>query len=153
MGRHGGDSGTDHAEPGTGYEDEVEDHIRDGGEGHDGEGADGVSLRSQECTRGIEEEEADCSQGDYFEVRDRLGERDVRDVHERKDGTCERRSRQGYRRRAQQGDPERCDESAPLPLLVASASAVADRDGAARHEPYGYSADDEDDGGGVADRD
>lgn len=55
--------------------------------------------------------------------------------------------------RAQQGGPEGRDEGAPLPLLIAGASAVADRDGAARHEPYGYRADDEDDGGGVADRD
>ena len=44
-------------------------------------------------------------------------------------------------------------EGEALPLLVASAHAVADRDGAARHEPYGYRADDEDDGGGVANRD
>ena len=57
------------------------------------------------------------------------------------------------RRRAQKGDPDPRDESAALSLLVASACAVADRDGAARHEPYGYRADDEDDGGGVADRD
>ena len=63
---------------------------------------------------------------------------------------CERRPRQGYSGRSQEGDPEGRDEGAALPLLVASAHAVAHRDGAARHEPYGYRADDENDGGGVA---
>lgn len=144
---------TTHTEPHTGYEDEVEYHVRDGGDDHDGERAGGISLRSQERARGVQQEETNRSQGDHFEVCSRLGERRVRNVHEQEDGACERRSCQGYRRRAQQGDPERCDESAPLPLLIAGAYAVADRDGAARHEPYGYRADDEDDGGGVADRD
>ena len=41
----------------------------------------------------------------------------------------------------------------PLSLLVACAHAICDRDGAARHEPYGNRADDKDDRGGVADCD
>ena len=65
----------------------------------------------------------------------------------------ERRPCQGYGCRPQKGDSEGRGEGEALPLLVASAHAVADRDGAARHEPYGYRADDEDDGGGVANRD
>ena len=90
-------------------------------------------------------------QGDHFEIGDRLGERGVRHAHEREDGMRENRPRQGYSSRSQKGDPEGRGEGAALPLLVASAHAVAHRDGAARHEPYGYRADDEDDGGGVAD--
>lgn len=65
----------------------------------------------------------------------------------------ERRACQCCGRGSQQGDSKGCGEGAPLSRLVASAHAVAHRDGAARHEPYGYRVNDEDDGGGVADRD
>ena len=96
---------------------------------------------------------AGCAQRDDLEIGGRLVERGVRDSHEREDGVREHSPRQGYSGRSQKGDPEGCDECAALALLVASTHAVAHCDGAARHEPYGYRADDEDDGGGVADRD
>ena len=40
LGGHGRDGGADYAETETDYEDEVEDHVRCSGEGHDGERAD-----------------------------------------------------------------------------------------------------------------
>ena len=58
---YGRNGGTDHAEADVSYENDVENYVRYGREGHDSKRADGISLRPQERARGVEQEEADRS--------------------------------------------------------------------------------------------
>ena len=86
LGGHRGDGSPDHAEAGTRYEDEIENHVPDSGESHDGEGAEGVALRPQKRARRVEEEQADHSQGDHLKIGDSLVERSIGNPHEGEDG-------------------------------------------------------------------